>query len=106
MSTICSAPVAAQRTAQGLWLSVLAAIMKRWWMAYTTWRTQQTAIARLRAMSDWELKDVGLTRSNITDAVRGQALRGRAVTGSSRWPLELIKPQQLMSKQSNLAMIN
>ena len=77
--------------------------MKRRWMAYTTWRIQQAA--RLRSMSDWELKDIGLTRSNITDAVRGQALRGRAATGPSRWPLEPIKSQQLMSKQSTLAIL-
>ena len=105
MSTICSAPVAAQRTARGSWPSVVAATMKRRWMAYTTWRIQQAAIARLRSMSDWELKDIGLTRSNITDAVRGQALRGRAATGPGRWPFEPIKPQQLMSKQSTLAIL-
>jgi len=56
-------------------------------------------------MSDWELKDIGLTRSNITDAVSDKALRGRAATGPSRWRLEPIKPQQLMSKQSTLAIL-
>jgi len=89
MSTICSAPVAAQRTARESWPSVVAATMKRRWMAYTTWRIQQAAIARL----------------SITDAVRGQALRGRAATGPNRWPLEPIKSQQLMSKQSTLAIL-
>jgi len=94
LSTICSTPVAAQRTARESWPSVVAATMKRRWMAYTTWRIQQAAIARLRSMSDWEAKDIGLTRSNITDAVRGQALRGRAATGPG-----------LMSRQSTLAIL-
>ena len=87
MSTICNAPVAAQRTARE------AATMKRWWMAYTTWRTQQAAIARLWSIH-WEPKDIGLTRSNITDDVRNQALRGRAA-----------EPQRLMSKQGSLAIL-
>src|SRR5262245_56669196 len=99
MSTICNAPVAAQRTARE------AATMKRRWMAYTTWRTQQAAIARLWSMCDWELKEIGLTRSNIIDAVRDQALRGRAPNGPGRSPLELIKPQRLISKQSTLAIL-
>jgi len=99
MSTICNTPVAAQRTTRE------AATMKGRWMAYTTWRTQQAAIARLWSMCHWELKDIGLTRSNITDGVRDQALRGRAANGPGRWPLEPIKPQQLMSKQSTLAIL-
>jgi uncharacterized protein YjiS (DUF1127 family) len=93
MSTICDAPVAAQRTARE------AATMKRRWMAYTTWRTQQAAIARLWSIH-WELKDIGLTRSNITDGVRDQALRGRAANGPGRSP-----PQRLMSKQGTLAIL-
>jgi uncharacterized protein YjiS (DUF1127 family) len=39
-------------------------------MAYITWRIEQAAIAQLWAMSDRELKDIGLTRSEITRAVR------------------------------------
>ena len=78
--------------------------MKRRWMAYTTWRTQQAAIARLWSIH-WELIDIGLTRSNITDGVRDQALRGRAANGPGRSPLERIKPQRLMSKQGTLAIL-
>ena len=104
MGTICNAPAAAQRTTRKSWPSLAAATMKRRWMAYTTWRIQEAAIARW-SMCDWELKDTGLTRSNITDAVRGQALRGRAATGPARWPLEPIRPQPLMSKQSTLAIL-
>ena len=105
MSTICNAPAEAQRTAKESWPSVVAATMKRRWMAYTAWRIQQAAVARLWSMCDWELKDIGLARSNITDVVRDQALRGRAANGPGRWPLEPIKPQQLMSKQSTLAIL-
>jgi len=105
MSTICNAPVAAQRSARESWPGVVAATMKRRWRAYATWRTQQAAIARLWSMCDWELKEIGLTRCNITDAVRDQSLRGRAANGPGRWPLEPIKSQRLMSKQSTLAIL-
>jgi uncharacterized protein YjiS (DUF1127 family) len=105
VNTICNAPVAAQRTARESWPSVVAATMKRRWMAYTTWRIQRAAIARLWSMCDCELKHIGLTRSNITDAAKGQALLGRAASGPGRRPLESIKPQQLMSKQSTLAIL-
>jgi uncharacterized protein YjiS (DUF1127 family) len=105
MSTICNAPATAQRTARESWPSVVAATMKRWWMAYTTWPSQQAAIARLWSMCDWGLKDMGLARSNITDIVRDQALHGRAANGAGRWPLEPIKPQRVMSKQSTLAIL-
>jgi uncharacterized protein YjiS (DUF1127 family) len=105
MGTICNAPAAAQRTARESWPSVVAATTKRRWMTYTTWRTQQTASARLWSMCDWELKDIGLARSNSTEVVRDQALRGRAANGPGPWPLEPIKPQRLMSKQSTLAIL-
>lgn len=52
--------------------------LKRWWKAYMTWRIEQVAIAQLWSMSDRELKDIGLTRSEITGAVRGEAARDRA----------------------------
>jgi uncharacterized protein YjiS (DUF1127 family) len=34
-------------------------------VAYITWRTEQAAIAQLWSMTDRELKDIGLTRSQI-----------------------------------------
>ena len=48
------------------------AILKRWWTAYLTWRIEQAAIAQLGLMSDRELKDIGLARSQIMGAVRGE----------------------------------
>ena len=46
--------------------------------AYITWRITRAAIAQLCSMSDRELKDIGLTRCDITCAVRGEAARDRA----------------------------
>jgi uncharacterized protein YjiS (DUF1127 family) len=43
----------------------------RWWVAYTTWRIERLAIARLEAMSDRQLKDIGLVRSQLGFAVKG-----------------------------------
>lgn len=74
MSTISSAPAVAQATApRHSWTSGPAATLKRWWLAYITWRIERAAIARLWSLSDLELKDMGVTRSNIPGAVRGEA---------------------------------
>jgi uncharacterized protein YjiS (DUF1127 family) len=78
MSTISSTPAAAQGTAGHSWAGGLPATLKRWWVAYITWRIERAAIARLCSMSDLELKDIGLTRSNVTGAVRDDAGRSRA----------------------------
>jgi uncharacterized protein YjiS (DUF1127 family) len=43
------------------------------WLAYMDWRLQRLAIGRLRCMSDRELKDIGLLRSQIELKVRGGA---------------------------------
>jgi uncharacterized protein YjiS (DUF1127 family) len=74
MSAISSAPAAAQGTAGRFWVRKLVATVERWLVAYMTWRTEQAAIAHLWSMSDRELKDIGLTRSEITGAVRGGAV--------------------------------
>jgi uncharacterized protein YjiS (DUF1127 family) len=39
-------------------------------MAYLNWRLEQAAIAQLAALSDRELKDVGLRRCEIEGAVK------------------------------------
>ncbi len=46
--------------------------MKRWWLAYMTWRIERLAISRLSAMSDRQLKDIGILRSQIEIAVKGE----------------------------------
>ena len=45
--------------------------LKRWCVAYITWRMENIASAQLRAMSDRELEDIGITRSDIARAVTG-----------------------------------
>src|SRR5262249_20110309 len=47
------------------WTSRSAAVLRRWWMAYLNWRLEQAAIAQLAALSDRELKDVGLRRCEV-----------------------------------------
>jgi uncharacterized protein YjiS (DUF1127 family) len=49
--------------------------LTRWWIAYMNWRLQRLAINRLGCMSDRELKDIGVSRSQIELAVKGQLVR-------------------------------
>jgi uncharacterized protein YjiS (DUF1127 family) len=76
MSTISSAPAPQDVSGQTLFGPMLAAL-KRWWMAYITWRMEQAAIAHLWSLSDRTLKDLGLTRSEIPRAVKEIAQRAR-----------------------------
>ena len=71
MSTTHSAPPAAQGTADYFPDSGLAASLKRWWAAYLARRSRRAAMVALRAMSDLELKDMGLRRCDIPRGVRG-----------------------------------
>jgi uncharacterized protein YjiS (DUF1127 family) len=70
MSMISSAPSAAQGVTGRSWADGLAATTKRWWATYMTWRIEQAAIAQLWSMNDRELKDLGLSRSEITSAAK------------------------------------
>jgi uncharacterized protein YjiS (DUF1127 family) len=78
MRTISSAPAALQGITGQSWPRWLVATLKRWWVAYMTWRIEQAAIAQLWSMSNRQLKDIGLTCSEITGAVRGEPARYRA----------------------------
>jgi uncharacterized protein YjiS (DUF1127 family) len=75
MSTTLRMPAA---EGGGAW-SALIATLKTWWMAYLTRRIERVAIVQLEAMSDRELEDIGLTRSQIEWAVRAEC-RCRART--------------------------
>ncbi len=77
MSANSSAPAAAQGTTGHSWTGRLATALKRWWMAYLTWRLEQVVIDQLWPMTDRYLKDIGLTRSEFTTAVNGDATRDR-----------------------------
>jgi uncharacterized protein YjiS (DUF1127 family) len=83
MSTSSSAPAAAQGTTGHSWTGGLAAALKRWWMAFITWRLEQAAINQLRSLSDRQLKDIGLDRSEIIGAVRNQVTRGHTLSRCS-----------------------
>jgi len=63
----------------------LTGALKVWWVAYITWRMENIAITQLQAMSDRELQDIGLTRSDVSSSVMG-ARRSRAQAQSLRNP--------------------
>jgi uncharacterized protein YjiS (DUF1127 family) len=65
MSSIYSA-LAAQSMA-GRQFSVLATL-RQWGVAYIGWRVERAAIAHLRTMSDRQLNDIGLLRSQVAQA--------------------------------------
>jgi uncharacterized protein YjiS (DUF1127 family) len=73
MSTTFSAPVPAQGMAGQSRVGGLVDVWKQWWVAYLTRRIERAAIFQLSSMSERELKDIGLTRSQIGQAVRGMA---------------------------------
>lgn len=73
MSTTFITPVPAQGMVGQSRVSGSVAILKRWWVAYLTWRIARAAIVLLSSMSDRELKDIGLSRAEIAHAVGGMA---------------------------------
>jgi uncharacterized protein YjiS (DUF1127 family) len=79
MEMIMSMTLDAQTAGDGgvaeFWSGGPVAVVKRWWIAYTQWRLHQLAAAQLNAMSDRELKDIGLSRSQIDAALRGELMR-------------------------------
>jgi uncharacterized protein YjiS (DUF1127 family) len=69
MSTTFGTPAAPQSITGQSWVRKLVTTVERWAVAYMTWRMEKAAIAALSAMSDRELRDIGLTRSEIASAV-------------------------------------
>jgi uncharacterized protein YjiS (DUF1127 family) len=67
-------PILSQRSRTSEWRSAVT----RWVAAYTARRIERRAIAQLGAMSDYELRDIGLTRGEIEAAARGEASGRRA----------------------------
>jgi uncharacterized protein YjiS (DUF1127 family) len=78
LSTICSASAEPQSMAGQSWTSALLATLERWFAAYLTWCMKRVVIAQLWSMSDHELKAIGLARSDIAEAVKGDTVRDRA----------------------------
>jgi uncharacterized protein YjiS (DUF1127 family) len=64
-----SVPFAARDNVGERWLRRFTVAVERRWSAYSRWRIEQRAAAQLHAMSDRELKDIGLIRSEIGYAV-------------------------------------
>jgi uncharacterized protein YjiS (DUF1127 family) len=62
-------------------LPILGLAIRRGVVAFIAWRAQQAAIAYLMAMSDRQLHDIGLARSEIELAVTGEPMLGRAPRG-------------------------
>jgi uncharacterized protein YjiS (DUF1127 family) len=77
MSITFPAPRTAQTIAPPRRTAGPLAALKRLWVTYNNWRNEQAALAALQALSDRELKDIGLTRGDIVHAARGQAVGGR-----------------------------
>ena len=80
MNAISNATTSTQRLAGQSWKARLAANLKHWWTAYVTWRAEQAAIDQLAAMSDRELRDIGLSRTEIDSAVRSKATCDRRIS--------------------------
>jgi uncharacterized protein YjiS (DUF1127 family) len=47
-------------------------VLQRWWLAYMEWRLMRLTIDLMSRMSDRQLKDLGITRSQIESVARGQ----------------------------------
>jgi uncharacterized protein YjiS (DUF1127 family) len=71
MSTILNAALR-DSAAESSVLRALGTMLRGSWAAYMARRQQNLAVAKLRAMSDRELKDIGLSCSQIEMAVRDE----------------------------------
>ena len=76
MSTI-SSMVDQQDIVGGGFLAAVGRAMRRWWQRRFDRRSQRAAIVQLRGMSDRELRDIGISRSQIEFAVTGDFKRER-----------------------------
>jgi uncharacterized protein YjiS (DUF1127 family) len=83
MNTIPSAP-APQETSPRPWGRLLLVALKRLWVAYITWRMEHAATVQLWSASDRTLKDMGLTRSEISGAAKGKWPAERGAGGRVR----------------------
>jgi uncharacterized protein YjiS (DUF1127 family) len=77
MSIISSAPTSSGTVAAKSWLARLTTNLKRRWATYAAWRIERAAIYRLAAMTDVQLRDIGVTRGEIEHAVRNGPTRIR-----------------------------
>src|SRR5262245_19523419 len=78
MSNTFSTPATIRVRARG---GGLIATVKTSWLSYLTRRIERAAIIQLHGMSERELQDIGLTRSQTERAVRGELDDGRQRCG-------------------------
>jgi uncharacterized protein YjiS (DUF1127 family) len=78
MSTMSSVTTATRGLSRQSCTGDLLATLKRWCVAYITWRIERAAIAQLCLMSDRQLKDIGVSRCEIARAVTGGPTVDRA----------------------------
>jgi uncharacterized protein YjiS (DUF1127 family) len=72
-----AADISRLRPGAGAAVRAIGSAVLRRWLAYTDWRMERWAMARLGAMSDRQLKDIGLVRSQIPFAVKSGTERHR-----------------------------
>ena len=77
MSTTMIAVAPTQGLRKKFWVTSPTITMERWWGCYVRRRMQRAAASQLWSMSDHELKDIGLTRSQIMGAVTGEVACNR-----------------------------
>jgi uncharacterized protein YjiS (DUF1127 family) len=76
MSPISSTS-AQHKSASSRILGTLAATPKYLWTTFIGWRVKQAALFHLHSMSDRELEDIGISRSQIECSVAGERARDR-----------------------------
>ena len=57
--------------------SEMFARLQSWWVGFLDWRIRREATLQLEALSDRQLRDIGLRRCEIGGAVRGELKRER-----------------------------
>ena len=77
MSTTMGAAAATPGLRRRSWAAGLTATLKQWWRSYLKRRMERAAASQLWSLSDRELKDIGLTRSQIMGVVTGEVARDR-----------------------------
>jgi uncharacterized protein YjiS (DUF1127 family) len=75
MRTISRARPAPQIILWQSWLLLVWASLTRWWSSYRAWHFERVAIRQLSSLSDRQLKDIGLDRSEIVRAVKSRPKR-------------------------------
>jgi uncharacterized protein YjiS (DUF1127 family) len=62
----------------------MGSTIMRWWVAYIRWRIERLALDRLEALSDRQLREIGLVRPQIALTMKG----GRGCDTAPACPME------------------